>query len=242
MMLFRPHRHRRTLKWFFVIVLVTMVSSLTGLGVNNLVIRSVECRDDESQACASEIVAELARSVGQRILLLQLKDMERKIKQSDPAVKSVLLRIELTSRKLVATITRRRPVVRVAAFSSFDRSLVIDDEGIVFPPVATEEALPVMVWDGFSTLRPGQKVPDQLARAATLVHLLPATIGIVPTVSVRGNALDVTTIEGTLVTFSLAQDPAQQLVALQLIINQSRIDQVVYRSIDVRYEHPIVTD
>ena len=236
----------------FLVTLVVATGSLAVLIGNLVKIQSVVCGEKSgtsnpqsnpavSLQCAPEIVAELNRSIGQPILLFRRKDMERKIMQSDPSVKSIHLTIDVRKRTLLVSVVRRRPVVRITASSSFDLSQVIDEEGMVFENGTTQEALPTLVWEGFSTLRVGQKVPDHLVSAITLVRLLPATTEILPLVYVRANSLEVTTVEGTLVTFSLEQDPAQELAALQLVINQSRIDHTVYRSIDMRYQRPIVT-
>lgn len=241
MKVFRRNRRRRIVIWILVSTLVVIAGVLAFLFSDIFVIRSIECRYESSVTCSPEIIAELERFIGQRIFLLRLKDLERKIKQSDPSVKSIHLSIEIRRRTIFASVVSRKPVVRITASNSFDLSLVIDEEGMVFENGTTQEAPPILVWEGFSTLRVGQKVPDHLSSAITLVRLLPATTEILPLVYVRANSFEVTTVEGTLVTFSLEQDPAAQLAALQLVINQSRIDQTVYRSIDMRYQRPIVT-
>lgn len=258
---FRFHRRRRTWRRFFFVTLVVAIGSLVGLIANILRVQSVVCREDPferawsdqsstpiglanpfvSSGCTPEIIAELERFIGQRILLLRLNNLERKIKQSDPSVKSIHLSRGVRERSLRASVVRRIPVVRIAVSNAFDQSLEIDDEGVVLERKSGQEALPTLVWEGFPTLRVGQKIPDHLFRAITFVRRVPAIIQTFPSTYVRSNTLEVTTIEGTLVTFSLEQDPAPQLDALQLVINQSRIDQVIYRSIDLRYERPIVT-
>lgn len=236
----RRNRRRRVLAWilsvlsFITVVFIVLFSDI-------LVIRSIECRVESSITCSPEIVAELERFIGQRIILLRLNDLERKIMQSDPSVKSIHLSIDVRERSILALVVRRNPVVRIAASNSLDVSLVIDEEGMVFENGTMKDALPLIIWDGFSTLSVGQRVPDQLGRSVTLIRQLPAIIEVLGAVHVRAGSLEVITAEGTLVTFSLEQDPATQLAALQLVINQSRIDRMIYRSIDMRYQRPIVT-
>lgn len=235
----RNRRRRVVLGILSVLSLITVVFIV--LFSDILTVRSIECRNESSITCSPEIVAELERLIGQRILLLRLNDLERKIMQSDPAVKSINLSIDVRERSILASVVRRNPVVRIAASNSLDVSHVIDEEGMVFENGTTKDAPPLIIWDGFSTLSIGQRVPDQLGRSVTLIRQLPAIIEVLGAVHVRADSLEVTTVEGTLVTFSLEQDPATQLAALQLVINQSRIDRMIYRSIDLRYQRPIVT-
>lgn len=235
------HGRRKTWRRILLVVLVVAIGSLVGLIANILRIQSVVCREEQTP-CTPEITAELERFIGQRIILLQLNNLERKIKQSDPSVKSIRLTVGIRERTLLASVVRRTPVARIAASLPLTYFLLVDDEGIAFEMRKDwVDSLPVITWDGFSTLSVGQRVPDHLGRSVTVIRQLPAIIEVLGPVSVRASSLEVTTIEGTLVTFSLEQNPAPQLTALQLVLNQSRIDRVIYRSIDMRHQRPIVT-
>lgn len=241
MSVLRFHR-RRTWRRFFLLILIAGSGVLFGLVANAFTVQSIICREDLIERCSPEITAELERFIGQRILLLRLKDMEGKIKQFDPSVKSLHLTIEVRKKSLRASVVRRTPVARISSSLPLTHFLLVDDEGIAFEMRKDwVDSLPVITWDGFSTLSVGQRVPDQLGRAVTLIRQLPAIIEVLGAVSVRAGSFEVTTVEGTLVTFSLEQDPATQLTALQLVLNQSKIDGVIYHGVDLRYDHPIVT-
>lgn len=236
-------RHRRQSKIKLIIWWGGGIAGLIGLGIFAVGsplfrVSRIICSQDNHE-CPPEIIAELARWRGKHVLGVRLAEAENRIRRADPQVKSANARLSLPQ-TLVVELVNRSPALLLLTTSTGQPDLISDDEGWLMGVDQSGLDLPKMVWDRSAPVEINQQLPEHLLKAWAIMKLLWPQMDTGSPPKVKEDDFIVKFADNTLIVFSLSKSVTWQLDTLQRLLNQARIDEVIYREIDLRFEKPII--
>lgn len=231
-----PHgRHQHPRRWFRALLAGLLIISFALIWrflttSSWLTIRDVQVQGDPRGFVTQGIRQDL---LGQNILTV--KDPDPTKLASGSAVLKITLAKSFPS-SITATVTFRTP--RYSWQTSRGRYLV-DSSGLAYQNAGSEQ-LPE-VTDLTSSTGLGEKV--EASKLALLSLLSDATAGTytVLTATFSGSDLAATLASGSVVYVSGGGDTSQIRSALQAILAKAKIDGRLPKTIDLRYQKPVVT-
>lgn len=202
-------------------------------------IKSIVCSSDTGE-CSTDVIAELNRNIGAFFFSISPRLLENRIVNADTRVGSANVSVQFPSR-LLARLSMRKPFGQIGLGPSSLDVLVVDNQGLVLSTLPFNEHLPLVSLGSPSDLTIGDRLDPALLKAVHLSALLAgiAQSEIAPLFA--SGVLQVQIHEGPLVTFSLEKDSLDQLATLQLLLDQARIEQTTYSTIDLRFGRPVMT-
>lgn len=204
-------------------------------------VQKISCVEEPANQCSSDIVAELGHARGQLPWHVNTREIEGKILSADRTIKNARISIAVFKRLLSATLTKRAPIAQLSDSDSAPTVLLVDNDGVVFQNSERIADIPVLLVEDASTQLAGQQVSAQLVAMARLAKMVFDREPRISSFHVTPTALEVVFPDDIRVTFSPSRDPGEQVRTLQLVLDEARIEEVTYRTIDLRFVQPIVT-
>ena len=201
-------------------------------------ISQIVCAEN-GNPCSPDILAELDRYRGTQTLFFKPGVVSSRLEKANPLVGKANVTIQFPH-KLSVELSERVAKFQLARISQRSSVWTIDRDGIVIEAGEQREGLPIVFFSGEETLVVGNKVPEEQKKAIELLADLGDQAGDDPPPLIGAAELTISLRDGTAVRFSLHEPLPPQLAALQLLINQARIDGSRYREIDLRFSQPIV--
>jgi len=200
------------------------------------VIKNVNCwvQDKTSLADEKRWCEAIQRELeGQRMFLSNLGAAAPKLKNKFLPVGEVVIKKKYP-RTVLVQISERQALVRVC--SPEGRSFLADDQGVIFSQVTPEtKGLKKVVLELGSDLAVGQTVDKNIV---FLLLLEDPRIKVIKRVDQQG--IEARVDEGLTIFFSREKDFQIQIRSLQMIVKKYRIEGKELKSIDLRYEQPVV--
>lgn len=139
--------------------------------------------------------------------------------------------------RLAATIAKKRAFVAFARAGELDTFLVSADGTVL--SLEANSPLPTIYTDSQAKIVVGAKVDKQAVTAAKIVYLAYKTYG-ASGGQLAGETLTIQLPDRTTVYFPLQAEPEVLIGALQLIRNESKMQEKLPRVIDLRYSNPVL--
>jgi len=132
---------------------------------------------------------------------------------------------------------------RIATSSAFDQQFfLVDKEGLVFVKVSTFSGLPLFYLFDEKFPGLGENIGQKRIQTALEVAQLlkEARIEIKEVFLTSFGTIEMSLKEGPRVLFSSQKSPVAQVTSLQLILSSSRMEGEIPKTIDLRFERPVV--
>ena len=230
----RANRARPARKFRFIfigLILVVLVLGWRFLSTSSwLAIGSVQVQGDPKGYVTTDIRQDL---LGQNILTASPPNLSKIA--SGSAIEKITLQKSFPG-SVTAIVTYRTPLY---SWQTSRGRYLVDATGLAYTNAASEPVIEVT--DLTSSIGLGEKVDAW--KIAILAQLMQATSGTysVLTTSFSGVSLTAVLTSGTQVYLSGSGDLNQIRSALQLILSKAKIDGRLPRTIDLRYQQPVVT-
>lgn len=196
--------------------------------------------DTPEHSCSDDIIAELDRSIGKNIFSIKPLDIERRLQRADLMIEQADVSVGFPN-TLRARIKLRIPYVQLLASFEAKEAFLVDSTGMIIGSADRNASFQQIYWKEVSGDAIGQLLPDKILQAIDLVVATKEIMHSPLTPVVEGNILTIKDGDGTNIRFGLEKSGAVQIQALQVLIKQARIENTVYKTIDMRFEHPVVT-
>lgn len=202
-----------------------------------LTVNKIECRQDSGD-CSADVLAELDKYRGQKIIFLKLSQIEDKISRADNFISQARITIKLP-RTIVANLNLRSASAQIGVSPEISEVLLLDKQNMVIGKSNVLAELPVVYSVDAGNLSIGSVVDTRVFKALVIASNL-KSISELGNAIIRGNSLEVRRAIGGKIIFSLDKEPETQIRALQLLLNQARIGELEMKSIDLRFDRPVI--
>lgn len=228
---------KRFLWIFFVVTFAVFVWWILFGGA--LSVQKISCEINREN-CGPDIEAELFRLKGKSFLTFKKQELEKKLKNADPAILNVKISIILPN-KLEVVIQKRKPVA-ILKYENSGKAVLVDGDGFVFAFTEPEdEWFPVVTIDYKTKLQIGEKLNNpSLISAIELIKVLQEQYLPFNKIQVSQEDILVELNDQTDAIFSQEGNLEKQVTSLQQILSQATIHTKPKR-IDVRQKKPVVT-
>lgn len=202
------------------------------------VLKKVECG-----GCSDEVRAELSREIGKNIFKVKTARISEKLLESDLTLFSARVKIKLPD-KLEAELRKRIASFRLTNSTSSRNCLLVDNQGVILDKDSDGESrnLPELVWQKVENLNIGDRAGENVVRAAEILDLLEDSFDASGKGYVENNNLTVRIVGGPLVKFDLSKETIASVRALQLTMDQVKMDSLSPKEVDLRFNNPIVVN
>lgn len=226
------------------IAVLAAVMAWIGFGVYILffsqffLLRKVEC-----DGCSDVVVAELSKDIGKNVFKIKTGIISDKLLKSDLTLAEAKIKIKLPN-ILTADLKKRIPDFRLTNNVLSWNYLLADKQGVILDKVngGQNNDLPILIWQKVWSFNIGDKIPENITKGAEILDLLQDNYDAGGRGSIENNYLAVKITNGPTVIFSLDKEAVSEIRALQLTMDQAKIDSVKPREIDLRFNNPIVVN
>lgn len=221
----------RRIVFLLILVSVGLLSYQLLIGSGYFKIARVEVIGDSRNLATDQ--AKMA-ALGQNLLFFSEESIKRAISQN-LAIGDVKIERDWPV-TLKVRITYRQPVL---SWQSQRGRYLVDSSGLAYQPAAAEQV--PQASDPNSTLALGERIPSEHVRVTLkLMQALRDRFAVL-TLSISGGTITITLSSGTVVTLSSDKDLAGKSAALQLILSQAKIEGRAPKTVDLRFDKPVVT-
>lgn len=225
-------------KVFFVLVVTPLVISLYLFFKSGpLQIKNIIVTTDFDINNNQKLTQILNNTKGQNILLLNEQNLVNQIKKTDIKINNVQITKQLLG-KVVINIIKKQPL---AAVTSGSRYLLIDQNGLFYDETQPVSNLPIINFAaGLQNIKVGSRIEGRDKEA---LEILASLVGKeqVTTVSVEQEKIQVELGSKTNVLFPIIDNITSKISALQTILARFRIEGKTTKTIDLRFEKPVIT-
>lgn len=217
---------------------------LIGIGIYILffsrvfLLKKVKC-----DGCSDVVMAELRKEVNRNIFRIETGKISDKLLRSDLTLAEAEVKIKLPN-MLTASLEKRIPDFRLTNDILSQNYLLADRQGVILDKVNGDENndLPILIWQKVRDLNIGDKIPENIIRGAEILDLLQDNYNVGKKGNIENNDLAVKIMDGPLVRFNLDKEVIAEIKALQLTMDQVRIDLLRPIEVDLRFNDPIVVN
>lgn len=204
-------------------------------------ISRVDCRDNGA-ACSADLWVELtSESLGKNILFLSVNKFSQKISRNHPEYFQIKIKKRLPNKLLFEMVVRRAVVALKQSNGDY---YLADEEGVVLEKTDKIVGYPQIFLDQEVGLVIKEKIQDEpilklieIINQCRLRLLEPKEAK-----KISSRAAEINFQEGFQVLFSIEKNFSEQLDTLQFILDRTKIEGKKLKSIDLRFEKPIVED
>lgn len=219
-----------------VLFLFILVSAVIIFQTNFLKIKSVSCKTQYGP-CDSNDEKVLSKIQGQNIFFADAGNLKDELAQ-DFRNRNIFIQKVFPNKVSVFLEKRKGQVTFKLADSQTPGFFVVDEDGVILGKV-TDTPLPTITVKNGDTLVVGERLIAREKNAADLVYLTFRSRGRT-TGELEDDFVKVYIENDIVVYYPLDGEPRVLVGALQLILNRSRIDNQLPKSIDLRYSNPVL--
>lgn len=204
-------------------------------------IQKINCLRD-NQICSSELLAELNNYQNKNIFLLAGGKIRNKLIAADQTIRKIETKFRLPG-TLSVIIVSRYPAIRIANSLSASNYLLADEDGIILSIIDSDKYpdLPVLIWENAPQLDIQKPPSVEVKNAIQIINLLKEKLAFISPAVLDQFTLTVTLKNGTIVLFSTQEDNYfTQLKTLQVVLDETKIKNMSYHQIDLRFRNPII--
>lgn len=230
-------RNRRQSRFLRRLVFLIIFAAIVGLlwqllvGSGYFKITRVNVSGDSRGVVTEQLQAQ---ALGKNLIFMPEEDLKKAVSEA-----YVVEDLKITRdwpATLNVSVSYREPVL---SWQSRQGRFLIDETGLAFQ-TATGEQLP-QANDPNSNLVLGERIPAEHVRVTLkLLGALKDKFTVL-TLSISGSTVTITLSSGTVVTLPTERDFAEKAQALQLILTQAKIEGRAPRTVDLRFDKPVVT-
>lgn len=200
-------------------------------------IKTISCQK-ENFDCPVTIMASFEEARGQNIFLYKTKTLTRNVEKRNPELKQVLIKKQLPN-ALRVTLVSRQPFAILEMTSG--QAVVADEEGFVLGMFQPDRPLPHLKVVSLPVI--GEMISDPiLVKELNLAKLLQVSYLNFEYISYSDEtSFNVLFLDNVVATVSAQKDLVPQVDSLQYILSHSRMKDKALKTVDLRFQKPIVT-
>jgi len=229
-----------TFKTIFILAILSLLG-LLGFWVftgDLFKIKNISCQQ-KGLPCDEKIITLFQEALGQNIFLLKTRYLQEKIIKMTPQYRRINIQKRLPE-TLVITIMPREPFAKVEA--SNGKQVMVDEEGRVLETTAYNLKLPKLLVYVLPQAYDQLLVDQKLIAGLELIKLLQNSYLNFEYISYPNETtLTVIMSDRVIASFSAQKDLNTQVDSLQYILRHSRMKDKEIRTIDLRFQKPIIT-
>lgn len=220
-----------------VLFLFILVSLVLIFQTNFLKVKSVSCKTQYGH-CDLNDEKVLSKIQGQNLFFADIGNLKTELAQNFRN-RNIFIQRVFPNRVSVFLEKRKSQVAFKLADSQTPGFFVVDEDGVVLGKVADTPLPTITLNSQGDTLVVGERLTERAKNAANLVYTTFRSQGKADGLLEDG-FISVSIANDITVYYPLDGDPSVLVGALQLILNRSKIDNQLPKSIDLRYSNPVL--